>query len=424
MAIPIPALLPFVLAGALFAAPKTLRIPLVSDSRGGSPSTWHYSTDDPGIGWADANFNDSAWPMGPGGFGTGTPEHSHLNTPWATGQIWLRTAFTLPDIPVQSLILSLHHDEDVQVYLNGQRLFEEGGFLTDYSEPALPETALSALKPGKNVLAIQCANLDGSGYVDAGLAALSAFEATILVGDSRDAAPADWKYATADPGPDWAKPGFGDSAWETGKGGFGSAEYATGTAWTAPDLWMRTTFTSASSAARYALSFMHDDRMEAYLNGNLVLTAPNWNLAYEDSLSEPVRLAMVLGKNVLAVHCHNNYGSQFADVGLSSLENPVTIRVQAARRFPPGGRGPTLLRAGGRGVDLAGLPAGGRLAVFGIDGREVAMARAGSGDRYLSLPVALGTGMFRYRWDFPPAARGGTAADLRGSLQGTLLVLP
>jgi hypothetical protein len=75
-------------------------------------------------------------------------------------------------------------------------------------------------------------------------------------------------------------------------------------------------------------------------------------------------------------------------------------------------------------VDLAGLALGGRLTVFGIDGKVVAVARAGAGIRYLSLPVALGTGMFRYRWDFPPASIDGTGKIRGGSLQGTLLNIP
>jgi hypothetical protein len=418
------ALLPLLLAGSLFAVPRSLRIPLISDSRGGTPSTWHYTTDDPGSGWVDTDFNDDAWQAGPGGFGTGTPEHSHLNTPWATGQIWLRTAFALPDIPVQTLLLSLHHDEDVQVYLNGQPIFDEPGFLTDYYEPALSAAALQALKPGKNVLAIQCSNTDGSGYIDAGLAALSAFEATVLVADARDAAPSDWSYTTADPGQDWANPDFNDSAWETGKSGFGSAEYASLTPWTSPDIWMRTTFLSGAAAALYSLSFMHDDRLETYLNGTLVQKAGNWNLVYEDSLSGAVRQAIVIGKNVLAVHCHNNYGSQFIDVGLSILVSPVATRLRAPAAAPASRRGTTLFWDEGRGVDLAGLEGGGRLTVFGIDGRVAVMALVRSGVRSLTLPATLGTGVFRYRWDFPPASHKGKGETRGGSLQGTLLKLP
>jgi hypothetical protein len=411
------------LAGSLFADPKTLRIPLIADARGGAPSTWHYVTDDPGDGWAEADFNDDAWASGAGGFGTGTVENSHIATDWSTPRIWLRTAFTLPAVEVQSLILTLHHDDDVQVFLNGQSVFTEQGFATDYSERT--ELAASDLKPGRNVLAIQCANVDGPGYIDAGLAVLAAFEATVLVGDARAAAPADWSYTTSDPGQDWARPDFDASAWVQGKAPFGtSADIAMTTPWADPDIWMRTTFTSASAATRYALGNLHDDGMEAYLNGTPILTATGWNGGYDETLlSEAARGAIVAGKNVLAVHCHNDDGPQFIDLGLYALESGTT-RVRPRSRAPASGRGPSLISLQGRGVDLAGLAAGGRMIVFGIDGKAIAIPRAASGDRYLSLPVALGTGMFRYRWDFPPAEGGRAAADRRGSLQGTLLVLP
>src|SRR4051794_38532528 len=103
--------------GICFAEQKSIRLPMVSDARGGSPSTWHYTTNDPGATWADTNFADDAWQTGPGGFGSGTPANSHIASAWTTSQIWMRTAFTLPDVAVNSLALSLYHDEDVQVFL-------------------------------------------------------------------------------------------------------------------------------------------------------------------------------------------------------------------------------------------------------------------------------------------------------------------
>ena len=106
--------------GVGFADQKSISIPLVSDARGGSPSTWHYTTDDPGATWADTDFVDDAWQTGTGGFGSGNPDSSHVNSDWSTGQIWLRTTFTLPDVSVNSLVLSLYHDEDVQIFLNGK----------------------------------------------------------------------------------------------------------------------------------------------------------------------------------------------------------------------------------------------------------------------------------------------------------------
>lgn len=419
-----PVFLPLlILAGSGFGAPKTIRIPLVSDGRSATPSAWHYTTDDPGEGWAEPEFNDEAWPSGAGGFGSGTVENSRMATDWSTPKIWLRTTFTLPAVDIQSLSMALHHDDDVEVFLNGQSVFNEQSYILDYAEHS--DMDRSALKPGKNVLAIQCANLDGPGFVDAGLAVLAAFEATVLVGDSREANPPDWSYTTTDPGQDWAKADFDATAWPVGKGRFGTSDnIGISTPWADPDIWLRTTFSSASAATRYLVSAMHDDGMEAYLNGTPILTASSWNGDYDETLSDAAHQAIVAGKNVLAVHCHNDQGPQFVDVGLFGLENTATTRIVAPARGFSSRSGPVLTLAGARGVDLAGLPSGGRLTVFGLEGRTVAVAQGRNGFRYLSLPVALGTGMFRYRWDFPAESGPRTGETRGGSLQGTLLNLP
>src|SRR3954471_8704897 len=139
--------------GIGFADQKTIRIPLVADARGGSPASWHYTTDDPGTTWADTDFVDDAWQTGTGGFGSGNPDSAYVNTAWSTGQIWLRTTFTLPDVSVNSLVLSLYHDEDVQIFLNGKPVFQEAAFVFNYETPSLTDDFKAALKPGKNVLA-------------------------------------------------------------------------------------------------------------------------------------------------------------------------------------------------------------------------------------------------------------------------------
>ncbi len=413
--------------GVVFAEPKSIHIPLVADARAGSPSTWHYTTDDPGTTWADTDFVDDAWQSGPGGFGSGTPENAHINTAWSTGQIWLRTTFTLPDVSVNSLVLSLYHDEDVQIYLNGKPVFQEASFIINYAEPSLTDDFKAALKPGKNVLAITCTNTDGPGYIDAGLAAVADFEATPLVADARAATPADWSYTTTDPGADWAKSGFDASAWASGKGMFGTTpDYTITTNWKGADIWLRTTFQVTAKSSQYAFSVMHDDGMEAYVNGTQVLLAPGWNADYAESLSAAAVGAIVVGNNTLAVHAHNDQGDsslEFIDVGLFALDKPVPTGLAAkTRNLPVSGRGPSLVSGAGSLLDMSALTARGpgRLTVFGSDGRARAEILALGSARYRTLPVTLGTGVFRYRWEYSQ----GTSKGVRGSLRGTLLKLP
>ncbi|HZY85255.1 MAG TPA: beta-galactosidase, partial [Gemmataceae bacterium] len=113
-------------------------------------------------------YDAAGWKEGPGGFGTrGTPG-AVVRTEWNTADIWLRREFTLPGSG--DLYLSLHHDEDAEVYLNGVLAAKVQGFVTGYEDVAINEAARKALKPGgKNVIAIHCHQTTGGQYIDAGL---------------------------------------------------------------------------------------------------------------------------------------------------------------------------------------------------------------------------------------------------------------
>jgi hypothetical protein len=134
--------------------------------------SWRYTLKKPGKGWYRADFDDSGWKEGPGGFGTkGTPG-AVVRTEWKTNNIWIRRPFDLPKGPTEGLHLRLHHDEDAEVYLNGVRAARVKGFVTDYVEVPIAEEALRALRPGCNTIAIHCRQTVGGQYIDAGLVRL------------------------------------------------------------------------------------------------------------------------------------------------------------------------------------------------------------------------------------------------------------
>jgi hypothetical protein len=135
-----------------------------------TPATWRFTTDQPAQGWNQPGFDDSAWRSGPGGFGTTMTPGSSVGTQWRTSDIWLRREVELKSVP-KSLSLSIHHDEDVQVYLNGVEALSEDGYLSAYEERPIKPEALAALKPGKNVIAVHCHQTTGGQYVDLGLLA-------------------------------------------------------------------------------------------------------------------------------------------------------------------------------------------------------------------------------------------------------------
>jgi beta-galactosidase/beta-glucuronidase len=137
------------------------------------PQSWRYTTNQPGEGWQREDFDDSAWQKGQGGFGAeGTPGAS-VRTEWKTSDIWLRRTFELSDDKPGQPQLLIHHDEDAEVYINGQLVAKLEGYASGYVRMALDEKAAKALKAGANCLAIHCHQTTGGQYIDAGLVSVT-----------------------------------------------------------------------------------------------------------------------------------------------------------------------------------------------------------------------------------------------------------
>jgi len=133
-------------------------------------SEWSYTTENPGNGWEKADFDASAWKKGPSGFGQGAPNMSN-RTEWNTSDIWIRKSFELSAedaADISKLILDLYHDEDCEVYINGIKVLEVKGYVTEYLQFPI-SNAGQAIKPGTNVMAIHCKQTGGGQYIDAGI---------------------------------------------------------------------------------------------------------------------------------------------------------------------------------------------------------------------------------------------------------------
>jgi hypothetical protein len=129
--------------------------------------SWRYTTTKPPQNWHAADFDDSNWKQGPGGFGTeGTPG-AVVGTKWNTSDIWIRRSFELPE-KLSDLNLLIHHDEDAQVYINSKPAAQLTGWTTSYVIVPLKELAIKTLKKGKNTLAIHCKQTSGGQVIDAG----------------------------------------------------------------------------------------------------------------------------------------------------------------------------------------------------------------------------------------------------------------
>ena len=130
--------------------------------------TWKYTLRKPPRGWQSADFDDSQWKSGNGGFGTpGTPGE-RIGVYWNTQSIWLRKTYKLESNLTNPALL-IHHDDDARVFLNGKRLFDLKDHSTEYKVLRIPVEMQSALREGENVLAIRCLQRRGGQFIDAHL---------------------------------------------------------------------------------------------------------------------------------------------------------------------------------------------------------------------------------------------------------------
>ncbi len=128
-----------------------------------------YTEDDPGAEWMKESFNDSQWKKGIAPFGTGWGNDAA--TEWKSKSIWMRRTFNLSDLNIDQLILQLRHDDDVEVYINGELAYScTNCYVSSIKNYKLDDKIKSKLKKGKNVMALHCINPAGYAWLDAGLA--------------------------------------------------------------------------------------------------------------------------------------------------------------------------------------------------------------------------------------------------------------
>ena len=134
-------------------------------------SSWSYTTETPGKDWTTRfpvtpNSAEECPKLSPAPFGV-TPTHSEHSTPWTSNDIWLTAEVNLPENYVpKPLFLHFFHDEDLEVFINGESVLERKGFITRY---AMAQMRRNPLRAGSNLLAVHCRQTEGSQGVDVGL---------------------------------------------------------------------------------------------------------------------------------------------------------------------------------------------------------------------------------------------------------------
>ena len=126
---------------------------------------WRYTLRRPAKGWSDIGFDDAGWKKANGGFGTHDTPGARIGTVWGTNNIWLRKTIQLESTPEKPALL-IHHDEDASVFVNGKLISKLKGYTDKYIIQPIDEDGRSALKAGKNLIAVHCRQTVGGQFID------------------------------------------------------------------------------------------------------------------------------------------------------------------------------------------------------------------------------------------------------------------
>jgi len=157
---------------ALFRTPPQ-RLALVPTSEV-EAQLWRFTTTAPTEGWAGLDYDDRDWTEGEAGFGHGYVPGAHVRSEWSSDSIWLRRTFEFSGDPreLSNLTLRVHHDDAVDLYVNGVAIVSLPFYTQRYVDVVRDEALRNVLRTGTNVLAARNVRGWGGQYIDIGLYAL------------------------------------------------------------------------------------------------------------------------------------------------------------------------------------------------------------------------------------------------------------
>ncbi|MDQ0641471.1 hypothetical protein QF042_005036 [Pedobacter sp. W3I1] len=126
-----------------------------------------YTETEPQGDWKAANYTASNWQTGNAPIGD---DAKNVKTLWKSHDIWVRRAFNIANpASINELFLKINHDDNIEVYLNGKKIYTKEGWTNNFQYIALSNSDKSALKAGSNVIAIHLINTAGGRFLDFGL---------------------------------------------------------------------------------------------------------------------------------------------------------------------------------------------------------------------------------------------------------------
>jgi len=128
-------------------------------------NSWRVSSATPLVGWeTDADFNESSWAFAYFNFEgllNGTAIKGIWDSPSLTGgsdTIWVRKRFTL-DYPIISARVDVGIDDDLQLYVNGHRVIDDGN---GSANEILDTRITDKLRVGENLIAVKAKDSGGN----------------------------------------------------------------------------------------------------------------------------------------------------------------------------------------------------------------------------------------------------------------------
>ena len=125
-----------------------------------------YTEEEPANDWLKADFKDEAWKSGAAPF---SDNESLAKTLWKSKNLWVRRSFDMPSGDFKKLYLKLRHDDNIKVYINGEKIYDVEGWKDQYKFIAIEDQVAKKLKKKGNVLAIHIENTAGGAWLDAGI---------------------------------------------------------------------------------------------------------------------------------------------------------------------------------------------------------------------------------------------------------------
>ena len=112
--------------------------------------------------WMKEGYSDESWKEGKAPFGSGWDNDAV--TEWKSKDIWVRKQFVLNESQLKQaandkLFLELRHDDDVEVFVNGELAYScSNCYVNSIKQYELSAFIKSKLKKGRNLIALHCTN--------------------------------------------------------------------------------------------------------------------------------------------------------------------------------------------------------------------------------------------------------------------------